>query len=139
MWKKIISLVRVILEFLNISINMVVEFQRWWVLKSKILGQESTYLKGKKIKNSVDEWRFVKKSHWKNFYFFPLSLLILGQKSWFLGPTIFEILILNLPLILRNHIFGDLPLCTWSNWYQICLVQHCLTILFPMTHWKSRH
>ena len=30
------------------------EFQRWWVLKSKIFGQESTFLKEKKFKNSVD-------------------------------------------------------------------------------------
>ena len=29
--------------YLNIS--SVVEFQRWWVLKSKIFGQESKYLK----------------------------------------------------------------------------------------------
>ena len=26
-----------------ININSVVEFQRWWVLKSKVFGQESTY------------------------------------------------------------------------------------------------
>ena len=26
------------------------EFQRWWVLKSNIFGQESTYHKGKKLK-----------------------------------------------------------------------------------------
>ena len=30
------------------------EIQRWWVLKSKIFGQESTFLKEKKFKNSVD-------------------------------------------------------------------------------------
>jgi hypothetical protein len=28
-----------------------VEFQRWWVLKSKIFGQESTYYQGKLKKN----------------------------------------------------------------------------------------
>ena len=28
---------------IHISISLVVEFQRWWVLKSKIFGQESTY------------------------------------------------------------------------------------------------
>ena len=29
----------------NCNISSVVEFQRWWVLKSKIFGQESTYSK----------------------------------------------------------------------------------------------
>ena len=38
----------------SIDISSVVEFQRWWVLKSKIFGQESTFLKGKK--NSVKNW-----------------------------------------------------------------------------------
>ena len=32
------------------NISSVVEFHRWWVLKSKIFGQESTHLKEKKIK-----------------------------------------------------------------------------------------
>ena len=31
------------LRLLYINISSVVEFQRWWVLKSKIFGQESTY------------------------------------------------------------------------------------------------
>ena len=30
-------------KFQNFNISSVVEFQRWWVLKSKIFGQESTY------------------------------------------------------------------------------------------------
>jgi hypothetical protein len=41
--------------FVFINISSVVEFQRWWVLKSKIFGQESTYSKEKNQKNSVDE------------------------------------------------------------------------------------
>ena len=41
------------------NISSVVEF------KSKIFGQESTYMKGKKIKNSVDECQFVK--NWARF------------------------------------------------------------------------
>ena len=36
------------------------EFQRWWVLKSKILGQESTYSKDFFFR-SVDELWFIKK------------------------------------------------------------------------------
>ena len=36
------------------------EFQRWWVLKSKILGQESSYLKDIFF-NSVDESQFAQK------------------------------------------------------------------------------
>ena len=32
---------------MNISVSSVVEFLRWWVLKSKIFGQESTYHQGK--------------------------------------------------------------------------------------------
>ena len=36
------------------NISTVVEFQRWWVLKSKIFGQESADSKDKK-KNSGDE------------------------------------------------------------------------------------
>ena len=34
-----------IVQFVNINIISVVEFQRWWALKSKIFGQKSTYSK----------------------------------------------------------------------------------------------
>ena len=34
----------------NTNINSVVEFQRWWVLKSKLFGQESTCHQGKIFK-----------------------------------------------------------------------------------------
>ena len=44
----------------DIDISSVVEFQRWWVLKSKILGQESTYSKDF-FSKSVDESWFIKK------------------------------------------------------------------------------
>ena len=33
------------------NISSVVEFKRWWVLKSKIFSQESTYFKEKVLKN----------------------------------------------------------------------------------------
>ena len=33
------------------NISSVVEFQRWWVLKSKLFGQESTCHQGKIFKN----------------------------------------------------------------------------------------
>ena len=36
---------------LCINISSVVEFQRWWVLKSKLFGQESTCHQGKIFKN----------------------------------------------------------------------------------------
>ena len=36
-----------------INISSVVEFQRWWVLKSKIFGQESTSLKEKNLSMNV--------------------------------------------------------------------------------------
>ena len=42
------------------NVSSVVEFQRLWVLKSKIFGQESTYLKEKNLKKSIDVYRFVK-------------------------------------------------------------------------------
>ena len=35
---------------LKVNISLVVEFQKWWVLKNKIFGQESTF-----FLNSVDE------------------------------------------------------------------------------------
>ena len=38
------------LHVLHINISSVVEFQRWWVLKSKFFGQESTCHQGKIIK-----------------------------------------------------------------------------------------
>ena len=38
------------------NISSVVEFQIWWVLKSKIFAKESTYSKEKKLKNSADEF-----------------------------------------------------------------------------------
>ena len=46
--------------FCGISGSSILELQRWWVLKSKIFGQESTYLKGNFFENSVDECQFVK-------------------------------------------------------------------------------
>ena len=48
------------------NVSSVVEFQRWWVLKSKIFGQESTYSKDFFFK-SVNELRFIKK--WQNCTF----------------------------------------------------------------------
>ena len=45
---------------LHTNVSSVVEFQRWWVLKSKIFGQESTYSKEKNSKNSVDECQLTK-------------------------------------------------------------------------------
>ena len=36
-----------------INISSVVEFQRWWVLKSKLFGQESMYHQGKIFKKIV--------------------------------------------------------------------------------------
>ena len=43
------------------NISSVVEFQRWWVLKSKIFSQESTYSREIFFKKSVDEFWFIKK------------------------------------------------------------------------------
>ena len=43
------------------DISSVVEFQRWWVLKSIFFGQESTILKVKKVKNDF----------WFQFWFLP--------------------------------------------------------------------
>ena len=66
-WDLNLDLDRAILgpKFFDIHFNIssVVEFQRWWVLKSKFFGQESTYLKDFFL-NSVDEWRFVKNWAW---------------------------------------------------------------------------
>ena len=137
---------------LGLNISSVVEIQRWWVLKSKVFGQESTSSKEIVVFYEYNELRFVKKcqnctfkvdflcqksteSFWiffslmninlgdhfliktffSNFNFwttlfskimpnfwrtgipcnhkmqwFPLSMLIFGQKSCFLGPTIFS-------------------------------------------------
>ena len=41
------------------DISSVVEFQRWWVLKSKIFGQEATYLMEILLRESFDELRFI--------------------------------------------------------------------------------
>ena len=46
---------------LDVHNNQFVEFQRWWVLKSKMFGQESTYSKEKNVKNSVDGHDFSNK------------------------------------------------------------------------------
>ena len=42
--KKLLSLKEVFLR-VDINVSSAVEFQRWWVLKSKIFGPESKYLK----------------------------------------------------------------------------------------------
>ena len=44
-----------------INMSSVVEFLKWWVLKSKIFGQESTYSREFFFKKSVDELWFFKK------------------------------------------------------------------------------
>ena len=41
-------------------IRSVVEFQRWWVLKSKLFGHESTYSKDFFFFKSINELRFIK-------------------------------------------------------------------------------
>ena len=46
---------------LYINISSVVELKRWWVLKSKIIGQELIYSKEIFSKKLVNELRFVKK------------------------------------------------------------------------------
>ena len=51
---------------LSTNISSVGEFQRWWVLKSKIFGQESTYTKDLFFK-SVDELQFIKKCQNRTF------------------------------------------------------------------------
>ena len=52
---------------LTFNISSVVEFQRWWVLKSKLFGQESTCHQGKTFKKflrvmtvrqKVPQWYF---------------------------------------------------------------------------------
>ena len=43
------------------NISSVVEFKRWWVLKSKIFGEESTYSREIFFKKFVDELWFIKK------------------------------------------------------------------------------
>ena len=135
------------------NISLVMEFQRWWVLNSKLFGQESTCHQGKIFKKFLRimtvrqkvpksyfqsqfwmlkiNWIFSKKNLSKNInlgdhylvktfflnsIFVPLfflklrpifdkltllvgvfkkhflgGMLILGQKPYFLGPTIFEI------------------------------------------------
>ena len=42
------------------NISLVVEFKRWWVLKSKIFGQESTYSRENLFKKSVAKLWFIK-------------------------------------------------------------------------------
>ena len=43
------------------NISSVVEFQRWWVLKSKVFGRESTYSKEIVVFYEYNKLRFVKK------------------------------------------------------------------------------
>ena len=40
----------------NIDISSVVEFQRWWVLKSKLFAQESTCSKEILMPTSLSSW-----------------------------------------------------------------------------------
>ena len=49
------------LELCSVNISSVVEFQRCWVLKSKLFGQESTFSKETLKKISFYELRFIKK------------------------------------------------------------------------------
>ena len=46
---------------ISTNVSSVVEFLKWWVLKSKIFGQESTYSKDLFFKESVDELWLIKK------------------------------------------------------------------------------
>ena len=49
------------MDLADTNVNSVVEFERWWVLKSNTFGQESTYPKDFFQKKSVDELGSVKK------------------------------------------------------------------------------
>ena len=54
--------IKTLKTFSYINSSLVLKFKRWWVLKSKIFGQESTYLlKGYFLQKSVDELQFIKK------------------------------------------------------------------------------
>jgi hypothetical protein len=55
---------------IRINISLVVEFQRWWLRKCKMFGQESSYLKENNLKitksqKSVDECQFA--NNWARF------------------------------------------------------------------------
>ena len=47
------------------------------------------------INNQLSKYKFEPSFIGRIFYLFPMSMLILGQKSYFLGPAIFEIPQLN--------------------------------------------
>ena len=77
------------------NISSAVEFQKWWVLESKLFGQESTYSKVfffliyfPKLRPFFDELTILL-GFLKNT--FLCGMLILGQKCYFVGPTIFKI------------------------------------------------
>ena len=70
------------------NISSVEEFQRWWVLKTLFSSFNFWTTLISKIMPIF--WQAV--IHQRNFFiFFPSSMLILGQNSCFLAPTIFEI------------------------------------------------
>ena len=53
--------------YLYTNISSVVEFQRWWVLNSKVFAQKSTSSKEIFSKKSYDDLRFVKKCRNRTF------------------------------------------------------------------------
>ena len=53
--------------YLYINVSSVVEFQRWWVLKSMLFAQESTCSKEIVLKQSCNELWFVKKCRNRTF------------------------------------------------------------------------
>ena len=73
------------------NIRSVVEFQRLWVLKSKVFGQESTYSKDIVVFYEYNELRFVKKCQNRTF-----KIDFLCQKSTELKKKKISLMNINL-------------------------------------------
>jgi hypothetical protein len=67
------------------NISSVVEFERWWVLKSKAFGQESAYSK-EFFKKMFDELRFVKKCQNRSQFSMSKINQIFSKKKILLRP-----------------------------------------------------
>ena len=106
---------------IHINFISVVEFQRWWVLKSKFFGQKSTYSEQIIVFCQYNEFQFNKKGQNQNF-------LCLHRIIWIF--LFFSIKKKNLwAYFLLKSSFGNLNLCH-ALFYQIMhnfdvLIIHC--------------
>ena len=114
--------------FMNILVNIssVVEFQRWWVLKSKLFVQESTCSKEIVVFCEYEEHQIVKKCRNRTF---KINFLCQKSMEFFLRISIQETIFCK-QLFFACHTLQPIIHATTSLWSVLGVLSISKTLLF---------